>query len=60
MKLEIDSKIRDALVEYLGSRPYKEVCSGIAALLALREIREAPAETVLKKDGADQTTTPGS
>lgn len=38
----IPDSLRQALIEYMATRPYKEVAQGIAALSSLKEL--APAE----------------
>jgi len=40
----LPENIRDALVNYLASRPYKEVADGVQALLALKEVAPPPAD----------------
>ena len=38
MYFKLSKEVRDALVEYLASRPYKEVARGIQALTELTEV----------------------
>lgn len=41
----LPAQMRDGLVQYLGTRPYREVCDAIQALMALQPPAPAAAPT---------------
>ena len=43
---KITKEIRDALIQYLSTRPYAEVAGGIQALQSLKEIKEENNEEI--------------
>jgi len=49
MKYEIDENTLKGLIDYLSTRPYKEVFQGMEALLKLKEIKEE------KEDGMEKS-----